>query len=86
MATLGTMMQAAGYYTAYQGKWHLSNAYRTPANPGSTATALVPYGFSEFNDWGDIDGGAWAKGGPGHCRASGAQYSGGTSRRWHPSA
>ncbi len=60
MATLGTMMQAAGYYTAYQGKWHLSNAYRTPANPGETSKALQPYGFTEFNDWGDIDGGAWA--------------------------
>ena len=60
MATLGTMMQAAGYYTAYQGKWHLSNAYRTPENPDPTAKALQPYGFTEFNDWGDIDGGAWA--------------------------
>lgn len=60
MATLGTMMQAAGYYTAYQGKWHLSNAYRTPQNPGETSKALQPYGFTEFNDWGDIDGGAWA--------------------------
>jgi arylsulfatase len=60
LKTLGSMMQAAGYYTAYQGKWHLSNAYRSPANPGSTAEALQPYGFTEFNDWGDIDGGAWA--------------------------
>ena len=60
MATLGTMMQAAGYYTAYQGKWHLSNAYRTPENPDPTEKALQPYGFTEFNDWGDIDGGAWA--------------------------
>ena len=25
-----------------------------------TAKALQPYGFTEFNDWGDIDGGAWA--------------------------
>ncbi len=60
LGTLGTMMRAAGYYTAYQGKWHLSNAYRTADNPRSTAQALQPYGFSEFNDWGDIDGGAWA--------------------------
>ena len=60
MATLGTMMQAAGYYTAYQGKWHLSNAYRTAENPTPTTKALQPYGFTEFNDWGDIDGGAWA--------------------------
>ena len=60
LGTLGTMMRAAGYYTSYQGKWHLSNAYRTPDNPTSTVDALEPYGFSEFNDWGDIDGGAWA--------------------------
>ncbi len=60
MAALGTMMQAAGYYTACQGKWHLSNAYRTPENPDPTANALQPCGFTEFNDWGDIDGGAWA--------------------------
>ncbi|MEU9851909.1 sulfatase-like hydrolase/transferase [Streptomyces sp. NPDC047974] len=31
-----------------------------PENPGPTTDALEPYGFSEFNDWGDIDGGAWA--------------------------
>ena len=60
MASRGTMMQAAGYYTAYQGKWHLSNAYRTPQNADPTGKALQPCGFTEFNDWGDIDGGAWA--------------------------
>ncbi|MEY9848661.1 arylsulfatase A-like enzyme [Streptacidiphilus sp. BW17] len=60
LGTLGTMLRSAGYYTTYQGKWHLSNAYITPENPGPTTDALEPYGFSEFNDWGDIDGGAWA--------------------------
>ncbi|MFE5536288.1 sulfatase-like hydrolase/transferase [Streptomyces sp. NPDC056519] len=60
LGTLGTMLRAAGYYTTYQGKWHLSNCYVTPENPGPTTNALEPYGFSEFNDWGDIDGGAWA--------------------------
>ncbi len=60
LGTLGTMMRAAGYYCTYQGKWHLSNAYQTPENPRSTVDALEPYGFSEFNDWGDLDGGAWA--------------------------
>jgi arylsulfatase A-like enzyme len=60
LGTLGTMMRAAGYYCTYQGKWHLSNAYLDPANPQSTVDALEPYGFSEFNDWGDLDGGAWA--------------------------
>ncbi|MFG2824587.1 sulfatase-like hydrolase/transferase [Kitasatospora sp. NPDC048365] len=60
LGTLGTMLRAAGYHCTYQGKWHLSNAYLTPQNPGPSTDALEPYGFSEFNDWGDIDGGAWA--------------------------
>src|SRR6476661_1905957 len=30
LGTIGTMMRAAGYYTSYQGKWHLSNAYLSP--------------------------------------------------------
>lgn len=60
LGTLGTMLRGAGYYTTYQGKWHLSKAYLDPANPTSTRDWLEPYGFSEWNDWGDIDGGAWA--------------------------
>ncbi|MFE5973129.1 sulfatase-like hydrolase/transferase [Streptomyces sp. NPDC056460] len=60
LGTLGTMLRSAGYYCTYQGKWHLSNAYVTPERPAPTTDALEPYGFSEFNDWGDIDGGAWA--------------------------
>ncbi|MEZ0095247.1 sulfatase-like hydrolase/transferase [Streptacidiphilus sp. EB129] len=60
LGTIGTMLRAAGYYTTYQGKWHLSNCYITPESQGPTTNALEPYGFSEFNDWGDIDGGAWA--------------------------
>jgi arylsulfatase A-like enzyme len=54
------MLRSQGYSCSYQGKWHLTNAYVDPTNPVSTADALEPYGFSEFNDWGDIDGGAWA--------------------------
>lgn len=60
LGTIGTRLRAQGYYCTYQGKWHLSNAYVDPANPASTVDALEPYGFSEWNDWGDIDGGAWA--------------------------
>jgi arylsulfatase A-like enzyme len=59
LGTLGTMLRAAGYYCTYKGKWHLSNAYQDPTDPRSTVDELEPYGFSEFNDWGDIDGGAW---------------------------
>ena len=60
LGTVGTMLRAAGYHCTYQGKWHLSRAYPDPANPAPTTDALEPYGFSEWNDWGDIDGGAWA--------------------------
>ena len=60
LGTLGTMLRSRGYYCTYQGKWHLSNAYVDPVQPVSTVDALEPYGFSEWNDWGDIDGGAWA--------------------------
>lgn len=59
LGTIGTMLRSAGYYTSYQGKWHLSKLYKQPGDP-STVDALEPYGFSEWNDWGDIDGGAWA--------------------------
>lgn len=59
LGTIGTMLRTAGYYTTYQGKWHLSKLYKEPGDP-STVDALEPYGFSEWNDWGDIDGGAWA--------------------------
>jgi arylsulfatase len=60
LGTLGSMLRTAGYYCAYQGKWHLSRAYKDPTDPRPTTDALEPYGFSEFNDWGDLDGGAWA--------------------------
>jgi arylsulfatase A-like enzyme len=60
LGTVGTMLRGAGYYCSYQGKWHLSNSYIDPANPAPTTDALEPYGFAEWNDWGDIDGGAWA--------------------------
>lgn len=59
LGTIGTMLRDAGYYTSYKGKWHLSKLYKEPGAP-STVDALEPYGFSEWNDWGDIDGGAWA--------------------------
>jgi arylsulfatase len=60
LGTVGTMLRRHGYFTTYQGKWHLSNFYPDPAQGVSTRDWLEPYGFSEWNDWGDIDGGAWA--------------------------
>jgi arylsulfatase len=41
IATVGTVMQAAGYHTAYLGKWHLTAT--TTTDPGF----LAPYGFDE---------------------------------------
>jgi arylsulfatase A-like enzyme len=60
LGTMGTLLREAGYYCSYQGKWHLSDVVVDPANPASTSHALERYGFSDWNDWGDIDGGAWA--------------------------
>jgi arylsulfatase A-like enzyme len=64
MPTLGTMMRAAGYYTAYKGKFHLQGGDLYLEDGGgagtNTSDALEPFGFSDFNRWGDIDGGAWA--------------------------
>lgn len=60
LGTVGTMLRRLGYHCAYKGKWHLSNLYVEPGSSTSTVDALEPYGFSEWNDWGDIDGGAWA--------------------------
>jgi arylsulfatase len=50
--TLGHMLRAQGYYTAYKGKWHLSEMPKI-----CTQDFLEPYGFSEFNDNGDPHGG-----------------------------
>lgn len=49
--TLGTMMRQEGYYTAFKGKWHVSDV--TPL----TSDALEPYGFSDYQLWGDPWGG-----------------------------
>jgi arylsulfatase len=60
LGTVGTMLRQQGYYCTFKGKWHLSNAYDAGEQGGSTEDLLEPYGFSEWNRWGDIDGGAWA--------------------------
>jgi arylsulfatase len=60
LGTLGSMLREQGYATSYQGKWHLSNSYVEPGSGIDTTDWLEPYGFSDWNDWGDIDGGAWA--------------------------
>src|SRR5690625_2924589 len=44
--TIGTMLRDQGYYTAFKGKWHLSEPERSP-------DALERYGFSDYQSWGD---------------------------------
>ena len=44
--TIGTMLRELGYYTAFKGKWHLSDPERSP-------DALEDYGFSDYQSWGD---------------------------------
>lgn len=47
--TIGHMLRAQGYYTAFKGKWHLS---WLPYGED----ALEPYGFSDFQQWGEMYG------------------------------
>ncbi|WP_102126821.1 sulfatase-like hydrolase/transferase [Deinococcus planocerae] len=47
--TLGTMLREQGYYTAFKGKWHLSESKPGPG-------MLEPYGFADYQEWGDMFG------------------------------
>jgi arylsulfatase A-like enzyme len=47
--TVGHMLREQGYYTAYKGKWHLSQVPRTEE-------ALERYGFSDLQQWGEMFG------------------------------
>jgi arylsulfatase A-like enzyme len=47
--TIGHLLREQGYYTAFKGKWHLS------AVPTSE-DALERYGFSDFQQWGEMFG------------------------------
>ncbi len=63
MASLGNYLRAQGYYTAYKGKWHLSDIIgnyelQYGAYPNSQH-ALEPFGFSDFNFDGDPHGSTW---------------------------
>ncbi len=64
--TIGHMLRDQGYYTAYKGKWHLSNinegkVFRGTAGgiyPNAT-DILEPYGFSNYNFDGEKVGLTW---------------------------
>jgi arylsulfatase A-like enzyme len=57
--TIGAMLRAHGYATAYKGKWHLSRIVTPDPMRGSAVNALEEYGFSEFNPGGDVVGLGW---------------------------
>ncbi len=52
LPTIGHMLRELGYHTVYKGKWHLSEL---PAS--GSREAMEPYGFSEYQDFGDVIGG-----------------------------
>ena len=63
IASLGHLLRAQGYYTAYKGKWHMSHFERDPGlvytTYPNTADGLEPYGFSDYNADGDQHGSTW---------------------------
>jgi arylsulfatase A-like enzyme len=63
MPSLGHYLRANGYYTAYKGKWHLSELRAhyelTYGRYPSAVDALEPFGFSDFNFDGDPHGSTW---------------------------
>jgi len=54
--TIGHMLRAAGYYTAYKGKWHLSGAFDVAEPDRLFNREMEEFGFADFNGVGDIIG------------------------------
>ncbi|MGE5667844.1 MAG: sulfatase-like hydrolase/transferase, partial [Betaproteobacteria bacterium] len=58
LPTVGDMLRAAGYYTAYKGKWHLTKEFETVNSLGSPTKIFTKemeaYGFSDYVGVGDI--------------------------------
>ena len=58
--TLGDMMRQQGYYSAYKGKWHLTDAFETANKLHMPKRILVEemeeYGFSDYFGIGDVIG------------------------------
>ncbi len=51
LPTIGHMLRNLGYYTAYKGKWHESEFPE-----GDTTDAMEPFGFSDYQEFGDVYG------------------------------
>jgi arylsulfatase A-like enzyme len=47
--TIGHLLREQGYYTAFKGKWHLSE-------PPLSEDALERYGFADYQQWGEMFG------------------------------
>jgi arylsulfatase len=58
IGTLGDLLRAAGYYTAYKGKWHLTREFETVNQLGTPTKIFTQemeaYGFSDYFGIGDI--------------------------------
>ncbi|MBV1886574.1 MAG: sulfatase-like hydrolase/transferase, partial [Parvibaculaceae bacterium] len=57
--TLGTLMSAAGYHTAYFGKWHLSrlrNRDKSSLPADEVEAEILSYGFDEAGTHQELDG------------------------------
>lgn len=56
--TVGHMLRAAGYYTAYKGKWHLTKEFETVNSLGTPekifTKEMEAYGFNDYFGVGDI--------------------------------
>jgi arylsulfatase A-like enzyme len=56
--TIGDLLRAEGYYTAYKGKWHLTKEFETANTLHAPKKILVDemekYGFSDYFGMGDI--------------------------------
>jgi arylsulfatase len=56
--TIGDLLRAEGYYTAYKGKWHLTDEFETANQLHAPKKILVDemeaYGFSDYFGIGDI--------------------------------
>jgi arylsulfatase len=51
LPTIGHLLRELGYYTTYKGKWHESEFPE-----GDTTNGMEPFGFSDFQPWGDAYG------------------------------